>query len=120
MFIGSIFAAAEAVTAALPNDEQLQHAHTRATNAATFEIMATQSAVAAGDEERAILNTSLTQRFEQMEKDLGVSPLLTLHTIETKDNATSACTYYSGAKSTLLALMRTLTEQRDVEESVGE
>ncbi len=98
MFTGSLFAAA-----ALPNDldTQLENTHTRATNAATFETMAAQSVYAVDDGARVTLNTSLTQSFEQMEKALGVSPLLSLHTIETEVKATEACAYYRGAVITL-------------------
>lgn len=117
IFVGSLFAAASDAALSSDLNTQLQHTHRRATYAATFETMAAQSARAADDEARVTLNTSLTQRFAQMERDLGVSTTLTLHTIETKDNATSACTYYSGAKSTLLALMQTLTEKLDKRES---
>jgi hypothetical protein len=117
IFVGSLFAAG--ADAALSDDlgTQLRYASIRAINAATFETMAAQSAMAADDDARATLNTSLTQRFTQMERDLGVSTTLTLHTIETKDNATSACTYYSDAKSTLLTLMQALTEKLDKRES---
>lgn len=112
MFVGGLFAAGEA---ALSNDldTQLQHTHRRATCAATFGTMAAQSAVAVDDEARCVFNTDLAARFTAMEAELGVSPLLTLHTIETVENARNALDYYTGAKETLLALMRTLTEQHD-------
>ena len=114
IFVGSLFAAE---TAALPTvddlDTQLRQTHQRATNAATFEVMAVQSACAADDEARAILNISLINSFKQMEKEIGVSSLLTLQTIETKEGATAACTYYMGAKATLSALVQRLTIQLD-------
>ena len=116
MFVASVFAAENAQAPVAFNtpenlDEQLHQTQSRVVNATTFQTMSAQSVVAIDDQSRELLNVSLMQRFEQMEATLGVSPLLTMHTIGTKDEATEACTYYSDARNALLDLMRNMTEQ---------
>ncbi len=115
MFVGSSFAAGDPAAFDTPEnfDEQLQKTQQRAINATTFQTMSAQSVFAENDEVRDVLNSNLIQLFEQMETELGASPLLTLHNIGTECEATEACTYYTDAKNALLALMRNVTEQNE-------
>jgi hypothetical protein len=113
--VGSLCAAA-ATAAALPPaedlDTQLRNAQTRAINATAFEIMAAQSVMADGDVARGVFNADLLTKFKAMEDKLGASPLFSLKTIDTQENAKEACPYYTGVKNHFSSLVQTLTKSR--------
>lgn len=115
IFVGSIFAAADAESADLIDLEsleaKLQKTHKAVINAATFETISVQAAMVAEDAARIPFDEDLVVRYNSMEQ--GLSALLELHSIRTKAEATDACAYYQSTVTTLSDLVQKLTRQLD-------
>ena len=77
--------------------------------------MAAQSVMADGDVVRGIFNGDLLAKFKAMEDKLGSSPLFSLKTIDTQENAIEAFSYYTSVKSHFSSCVQTLTAKMDQE-----
>jgi hypothetical protein len=109
IFAGSIFAADR--LAYLKTD--LEETNVRAKYAARFVELSNEASEAKDAANyvlrREELNTSLTQLFEQMTKEIGDNTLLMLHGIGPKDNATTALGYYQNAEKLINVKLEWLT-----------